>query len=217
MSCRTLDTALEHLGAPQEVLVQASDSGIEFRAHHFGPALGGKAAFREDLAREYSAADLAGCGPSACGADTPTADWCATTMLPRVRATLAADKAHVEASVSIRADDLERICVSETAPGVGTDEDGRPVASFVTTLSELRAMLDLCRSPAVDIGHLSFYFDSEDGAPILVTSERELHRRGSAVACEGQILPVAKPSQSHISILVLSLQATTIWASLWTR
>jgi len=132
VSCRTLDTALEHLGVPQEVFVQASDAGIEFRAHHFGPALGGKAAFREDLAH----------------------------------------KAHVEASVSIRADDLERVCVSDTAPGVGSDEDGRPTASFVTTLSEMRAMLEFCRAPAVDIGHLSFYFDSEDGAPILVTSER---------------------------------------------
>ncbi len=55
VSCRTLDTALEHLGVPQEVFVQASDAGIEFRAHHFGPALGGKAAFREDLARELLA------------------------------------------------------------------------------------------------------------------------------------------------------------------
>ncbi len=102
----------------------------------------------------------------------------ASRLPPTLCPSACADKAHVEASVSIRADDLERVCVSDTAPGVGSDEDGRPTASFVTTLSEMRAMLEFCRAPAVDIGHLSFYFDSEDGAPILVTSERESGPRG---------------------------------------
>jgi len=75
--------------------------------------------------------------------------------------------------VSIRAEDLEKLAVDPEAEGVEADEDGVAVASFVTTLTELRAMLEFCRSPSVDIGHLSFYFGSEGGQAILVSSERE--------------------------------------------
>lgn len=32
--------------------MRASETGVEFRAHHFGPALGGRASYRDDLTRE---------------------------------------------------------------------------------------------------------------------------------------------------------------------
>lgn len=75
--------------------------------------------------------------------------------------------------MSIEADDLDLLSLSLDAEGLETDADGNPVVSFVTTLKEIRAVVDFCRSPAVDIAKLIFYFDSILGSPILLSSGSE--------------------------------------------
>jgi hypothetical protein len=172
VSCRTMETVLDHLGDAQEVQVEVTNGGVTLRAHHYGPPLGGEASFREDLTSEP--VESVNADRQACPC---VLSW-RKRVVPRFqcpfpRFVVGAARAHLESSVSIQADDLDALTLSADAESLETDADGNPVVSFITTLREIRAVVDFCRSPAVDIGKVIFYFDSVLGSPILVSSGSE--------------------------------------------